>query len=225
MWRTRNDARFKENAWAYVMQASAVACDVGRGGAAQAQLTATPEAQANRPLRCSRPKAVRKIQLAWILSRCSRQTTLSTSVQQRSLHKQSYIRTLCWRYTSCDQLAPRHLHRTAQQRRLGNPYTLKHAMRIASNQALYVTKSRRSEPVLDGGVLLLECLDFLVLRCIICNRDLIEAVCRASIACIGRQSEGPYGFSGDFWNCLYRSSCKGRRSVRWEEEKPSTRVD
>ena len=193
-----------------------MACDVGRGGAAQAQLTATPEAQVYCPPRCSGLMAVHKLQLAWVLSRCSRRTTLATSVQQRSLHKQPYIRTLCWRYTSGDRLAPRHLHRTVQQRRLGNPYTLKHALRIASNQALYVTKSRRSEPVLDSSVLLLECLNFLVLRCIICNRDLIETVYRASIACIGRQSEGSYGFSGDFWNCLYRSSWKGRSSVRLE---------
>ena len=71
-----------------------------------------------------------------------------------------------------------------------------------------VAKSRRPESVLDSSVLLLECIDFLVLRGIIRNCDLIETVRSASIACIGSQTEGSYGFSGDFWNCLYRTSCK-----------------
>ena len=66
------------------------------------------------------------------------------------------------------------------------------------------------EPLLHCLVLFFKSLDLVVFACIVCHRHLVESIESISLLWLCSSSNrGTHGFSGDFWNCLYRISYTG----------------
>jgi hypothetical protein len=60
-----------------------------------------------------------------------------------------------------------------------------------------------AQAILNFGLLSIQCLKFLFLRCVVCHSRLIITWCGKHTLTSRRVcKKWTYGFSGDFWNCL-----------------------